>query len=43
MIPGGLVHHEVRASEPMELLEVSVPAQMGTVDCGPPARAKKPA
>jgi mannose-6-phosphate isomerase-like protein (cupin superfamily) len=43
MIPGGLVHQEVRASEPMELLEVSVPAQMGTVDCGPPARAKKPA
>jgi mannose-6-phosphate isomerase-like protein (cupin superfamily) len=43
MIPGGLVHQEVRASEPMELLEVSVPAQMGTVDCEAPVRAKKPA
>jgi len=37
MIPGGLVHQELRASEVMELLEVSVPAQLGTVDCDPPA------
>jgi quercetin dioxygenase-like cupin family protein len=36
MIPGGMVHQEVRASEPMELLEVSVPAQLGTVNCDPP-------
>jgi mannose-6-phosphate isomerase-like protein (cupin superfamily) len=40
MIPGGLVHQEVQASEPMELLEVSVPARMGTVNCATPARTK---
>jgi len=32
------VHQELRASEPMELLEVSVPARLGTVNCAPPKR-----
>ncbi len=41
MIPGGTVHQELRASEPMELLEVSVPARLGTVNCEPPADAKR--
>jgi len=41
MIPGGLVHQEITASEIMELLEVSVPAKMGTVSCDAPANAKK--
>ena len=39
MIPGGTVHQEIRASEPMELLEVSVPAELGTVNCDPPGKA----
>ena len=38
MIPGGMVHQEISASNNMELLEVSVPAQLGTVNCAPPAR-----
>ena len=37
MIPGGTVHQELRSSEVMELLEVSVPAELGTVPCEPPA------
>ena len=37
MIPGGTVHQELRSSEVMELLEVSVPADLGTVPCEPPA------
>jgi mannose-6-phosphate isomerase-like protein (cupin superfamily) len=41
MIPGGTVHQELRASEPMELLEVSVPARLGTVNCAAPANAAK--
>lgn len=36
MIPGGTVHQEVRTSQGMELLEVSVPAALGTVSCEPP-------
>jgi quercetin dioxygenase-like cupin family protein len=40
MIPGGLVHQEIAASEVMELLEVSVPARLGTVNCDPPANLK---
>ena len=41
MIPGGLVHQEIAASEIMELLEVSVPAKLGTVNCDAPANAKR--
>lgn len=37
MIPGGLRHQEVATSESMELLEVSIPAEMGTVPCDPKA------
>jgi quercetin dioxygenase-like cupin family protein len=35
-IPGGLRHNETRTSDGFELLEVSVPADMGTVTCDPP-------
>lgn len=35
-IPGGLKHNEIAVSEDFELLEVSVPAKMGTVACDPP-------
>jgi mannose-6-phosphate isomerase-like protein (cupin superfamily) len=37
MIPGGMVHQEISASNNMELLEVSVPARLGTVNCDPPS------
>jgi uncharacterized protein YjlB len=37
MIPGGLPHQEIRTSEDFEILEVSVPAEMGTVACDRPA------
>jgi mannose-6-phosphate isomerase-like protein (cupin superfamily) len=37
MIPGGLAHQEIRTSEDFEILEVSVPAEMGTVNCDRPA------
>jgi quercetin dioxygenase-like cupin family protein len=36
-IPGGLRHNETGTSDTFELLEVSVPADMGTVPCDPPA------
>ena len=35
-IPGFLRHNEIRTSETMEILEVSVPGQMGTTPCEPP-------
>jgi mannose-6-phosphate isomerase-like protein (cupin superfamily) len=35
-IPGGLRHNETAASRDLELLELSVPADMGTVACDPP-------
>jgi quercetin dioxygenase-like cupin family protein len=35
-IPGGLKHNEIAISEDFELLEVSVPAKMGSVACDPP-------
>ena len=38
MIPGGLPHQETRTSENMELLEISIPAEMGTVPCEAPRR-----
>ncbi len=37
-IPGGLRHNELRTSDALEILEVCVPADMGTVPCDPPAR-----
>ena len=36
-IPGYLRHNEIRTSEAMEILEVSVPGTMGTTPCDPPA------
>jgi quercetin dioxygenase-like cupin family protein len=35
-IPGFMRHNEIRTSETMEILEVSVPGQMGTTACDPP-------
>ena len=37
MIPGGTVHQEIRSSEHMELLEVSLPSALGTMNCDAPA------
>ena len=36
-IPGGLRHNELSTSDDLEILEVSVPAAMGTVPCERPA------
>ena len=38
MIPGGAKHNETATSDTFELLEVSVPAEMGTVACKAPTR-----
>ncbi len=37
LIPGGHVHNENCASDDFELIEVSIPAEMGTVACEAPA------
>jgi len=37
LIPGGMKHNETATSEEFELLEVVVPADMGTVPCEKPA------
>ena len=37
-IPGGMKHNELRTSDDVEILEVSVPADMGTVPVDPPPR-----
>jgi quercetin dioxygenase-like cupin family protein len=37
MIPGGTPHNETGTSDTFELLEVSVPADMGTEPCEAPA------
>lgn len=39
MIPGGERHQETATSDSLRLLEVSVPAEMGTVACDPPPGA----
>jgi quercetin dioxygenase-like cupin family protein len=39
-IPGGLRHNEIATSDTLEILEVSVPADMGTVACEPPERRR---
>ena len=36
-IPGGMRHNEIATSDDLEILEVSVPADMGTVPVDPPA------
>ncbi len=38
-IPGGLKHNEIRTSDDVEILEVCLPANMGTVPCDRPAGA----
>ena len=35
MIPGGTLHQETATSEDLELIEISVPAEMGTEPCDP--------
>jgi quercetin dioxygenase-like cupin family protein len=40
MIPGGMRHNETGTADELELLEVSVPAEMKTVVCDPPAGTK---
>ena len=37
-IPGGMLHQENCTSDDLEILEVSVPADMGTVAVDPPTR-----
>ena len=37
-IPGGLRHNEIRTSNDVEILEVCLPANMGTVPCDPPPK-----
>ena len=39
-IPGNLPHNEIRASDELEILEVSVPAALGTKPCDMPAGFK---
>ena len=36
-IPGGMKHNELRTSDDVEILEVCLPANMGTVPCEKPA------
>ncbi|HUC09802.1 MAG TPA: cupin domain-containing protein [Stellaceae bacterium] len=37
-IPGGMKHNEIRTSGDVEILEVCLPANMGTVPCEAPAK-----
>ena len=37
-IPGGMRHNEIGTSDDLEILEVCLPANMGTVPCEPPAK-----
>ena len=39
-IPGGLKHNETGTSDDLEILEVAVPADMGTQACDPPPGMK---
>jgi len=38
VIPGGTVHQELASSDPMELLEISLPAKLGTVVVDAPVK-----
>lgn len=38
-IPGGMKHNETATSEELEILELSVPGEMGTVACEAPSKA----
>ena len=35
-IPGGMPHNEIGTSDKFQLIEVSIPADMGTESCAPP-------
>ena len=37
-IPGGIKHNELRTSDDLEILEVSLPGEIGTVPCDAPAK-----
>jgi mannose-6-phosphate isomerase-like protein (cupin superfamily) len=37
-IPGGMKHNEIRTSDDVEILEVCLPANMGTVPCEAPIK-----
>jgi uncharacterized cupin superfamily protein len=37
-IPGGMRHNEIRTSDDIEILEICLPANMGTVPCEPPPK-----
>ena len=39
LIPGGMKHNETATSEEFELLEVTLPGEMGTVPCERPVQA----
>jgi uncharacterized protein YjlB len=39
-IPGGMRHNEFGTSDDLEILEVVLPGEMGTVPCPPPAGMK---
>jgi len=40
LIPGGTVHQELCSSDPMELLEISLPAKLGTVNVDAPVKVE---
>ena len=39
-IPGGIKHNELRTSDDLEILEVSLPGEIGTVACEEPAKRR---
>jgi len=39
-IPGGMKHNEIRTSDDVEVLEICLPANMGTVPCDPPEKSR---
>ena len=40
-IPGGMRHNEFGTSDDLEILEVVLPGEMGTVSCDPPGAAAR--
>src|SRR5215472_812398 len=41
-IPGGMHHNEIATSDDLEILEVSLPGEIGTVPVDPPAKHASP-
>ncbi len=39
-IPGGMKHNEIRTSDDVEVLEICLPADLGTVPCDPPEKRR---